>query len=31
MERPAVLMLTEAGPITTVDGLQGWRNKRLNP
>lgn len=31
MERPAVLMLTVDGPITTVDGLQGWRNLRLLP
>lgn len=31
MERPAVLALTDEGPVTTIDGLQGWRNRRLLP
>lgn len=31
MERPAIMTLTEAGPLTTIDGLQGWRNRRLIP
>jgi FkbM family methyltransferase len=29
MERPAILLLTENGPVVTVDGLQGWRNRLL--
>ena len=31
MERPAILSLSESGPVTTVDGLQGWRNRHLLP
>ena len=31
MERPAVLRLNESAPFTYIDGVQGWRNVRLNP
>ncbi|HLX77500.1 MAG TPA: hypothetical protein VKR27_01330, partial [Acidimicrobiales bacterium] len=26
IERPAIITLTESGPVTSVDGVQGWRN-----
>ncbi|MGH7102618.1 MAG: hypothetical protein ACREFJ_09490 [Acetobacteraceae bacterium] len=29
IERPAILTLGRRGPSVTVDGLQGWRNRRL--
>lgn len=29
IERPAILQLGDSGPIVTVDGVQGWRNRRL--
>jgi hypothetical protein len=31
IERPADFTITEAGPVTVVDGIQGWRNPRLAP
>jgi hypothetical protein len=31
IERPAILSLTEDGPVVTVDGVQGWRNLALSP
>lgn len=31
IERPAIVTLTSTGPVTYVDGLQGWRNPRLRP
>ena len=31
IERPAILALGPAGPTTTVDGVQGWRNLSLAP
>jgi hypothetical protein len=31
MERPAILVLTDSGPVVSVDGVQGWRNPRLLP
>lgn len=31
MERPAILSLPPEGPLTRVDGLQGWRNRRIHP
>jgi len=31
IERPALLALGPAGPTTTVDGVQGWRNFNLLP
>lgn len=30
IERPAILQLGDAGPIISVDGVQGWRNPRLH-
>jgi FkbM family methyltransferase len=30
IERPAILQLTPTGPVTIVDGLQGWINKKFN-
>ncbi|MDL2285939.1 FkbM family methyltransferase [Desulfococcaceae bacterium OttesenSCG-928-F15] len=29
MERPAIFQIVNGKPITTVDGLQGWRNRKL--
>lgn len=29
IERPAILALSEKGPVVTVDGVQGWRNSGL--
>ena len=29
IERPAILALGDAGPVVTVDGVQGWRNLDL--
>ena len=31
IERPAILDVGGAGPVVTVDGVQGWRNPRLLP
>ena len=31
IERPAIVTLTSEGPVTYVDGVQGWRNPRLRP
>ena len=31
IERPAILALNGNGPVTTVDGVQGWRNVDLAP
>lgn len=31
VERPALLELRDTGPLTLVDGVQGWRNTRLAP
>jgi hypothetical protein len=31
IERPAIFVLGPAGPTTTVDGVQGWRNLALSP
>ena len=31
IERPAILRLSDSGPVVTVDGVQGWRNSRLLP
>jgi FkbM family methyltransferase len=31
IERPALLSIQPAGPIVTVDGVQGWRNLTLLP
>ena len=31
VERPAIVELTDAGPRTLVDGVQGWRNRALAP
>jgi hypothetical protein len=31
IERPAILSLERDGPLTTVDGVQGWRNLDLVP
>jgi hypothetical protein len=31
IERPAIVTLTGDGPVTTVDGVQGWRNPRISP
>lgn len=31
IERPAIVTLTSEGPVTYVDGIQGWRNLRLRP
>jgi hypothetical protein len=29
IERAAIVRLTDEGPVTTVDGVQGWRNPRI--
>jgi hypothetical protein len=29
IERPAIMTLTESGPVVMVDGVQGWRNPRI--
>jgi FkbM family methyltransferase len=29
VERPAVIVLSDAGPTTVVDGVQAWRNPRM--
>jgi hypothetical protein len=31
IERPAIFDLSPTGPVTTIDGVQGWRNLRLLP
>lgn len=31
IERPAILLIRDGGPVVTVDGVQGWRNPRLSP
>jgi len=31
MERPAILSVAGPSPVVTVDGLQGWRNRRILP
>jgi hypothetical protein len=31
IERPAIFSLVNGTPITTVDGVQGWRNRRFYP
>jgi FkbM family methyltransferase len=31
IERAAILTLSDAGPLVTVDGVQGWRNPQLLP
>lgn len=31
IERPAIVNLTENGPVTHIDGVQGWRNMALLP
>jgi FkbM family methyltransferase len=31
MERPAILSVAGPSPVVTVDGLQGWRNRRMLP
>ena len=31
IERPAILNLESPQPVVQVDGVQGWRNTRLNP
>jgi hypothetical protein len=30
IERPAIISLLGDGPLVTVDGVQGWRNPRLD-
>ena len=31
VERPSDFSITPSGPVTTVDGIQGWRNPHLAP
>jgi FkbM family methyltransferase len=31
VERPALIELRDTGPLTLVDGVQGWRNRALTP
>jgi FkbM family methyltransferase len=31
IERPCIFSVTATGPVTTVDGVQAWRNPRLPP
>lgn len=31
IERPAIVRLLPGGPVTVVDGVQGWRNMALRP
>jgi FkbM family methyltransferase len=31
IERPSDFVISESGPVTVTDGIQGWRNPRLAP